>query len=207
MLPIPTLCTLDSDELIRKEMAQRCLENLHIKHEAQLKTLQAQLEIKKRDCKEESRRCVIQERQCAMLRDQHALVQNSKSGLYIQPHPMAYSRQIEDSKLAYMLVTDCALCEKPFPLNDMVVGHCRHLYHPWCAMSHFRTSCHCAHPDCKVQMGFGWLKSFGFNEPDSSLYPNSELEELEESRQAALKLRKEIAIAACPELGIPFHPP
>lgn len=206
-LPTPTLYTLHSDELIRKTMAQRCLENLHIKHEAQLKSLQAQLEIKERDCKEESRRCVFQERQCAILREQHSLLQKMLPGLFIQPHPMCYSNEIEDSKLAYMLVTDCALCEKPFPLNDIIVGHCRHLYHPWCAMSHFRLSCHCAHPDCKVQMSFGWLKSFGFKEPDASLYPNSELQELEESRLATINLRKEIALAVCPELGMPILPP
>ena len=71
---------------------------------------------------------------------------------------------------SYMKLGDCALCCQKFPLNDIVVSFCRHVYHPFCFLSHFKVATVCADPRCGAKMPVTWLKSFGVTELDMNLY-------------------------------------
>ena len=125
-------------------------------------------------------------------------------GLCAQPHPMCYGTHSQTetcNSLNHMMVTNCAVCLKPFPIQDIIVGSCRHLYHPWCALSHFRVNQTCAAVDCPAVMSAAWQKSFGFNEVDLTAFATEELDTTEESRISEIARRQEIALANCPEVG------
>ena len=79
--------------------------------------------------------------------------------------------------------------------------NCRHFYHPWCALSHFKVHQTCANVDCPAVMSSTWQKSFGFNEVDLTVFTVEELDSIEESRINEIARRQELALANCPEVG------
>jgi hypothetical protein len=58
----------------------------------------------------------------------------------------------------------CVVCNGPFPLDDIIVCNCQHLYHPWCATNWFNIASSCREENC-ASVHPKWLKSFGFTSP------------------------------------------
>ncbi len=59
----------------------------------------------------------------------------------------------------FLKIVPCVVCLFGFPHNDIVTFVCRHLYHPWCALMHFKHSNKCANPHCKTNMSWSGLKA------------------------------------------------
>ena len=131
-------------------------------------------------------------------------------GLCDVPHPMCYSIDLENevtNLLNHMMVTDCALCCKPFPLHDIIVANCRHLYHPWCALIHFRSNQTCANGDCLAIMSAAWQKSFGFNEVNLSRCTMEDLDMGKETHIFEISTRQQRTFEKCPKVvELSFHP-
>jgi hypothetical protein len=93
--------------------------------------------------------------QYSALQEQHMLLKMRQLGLSATPHPMCYDTHSDSegtNSLSHMMVADCVVCLKPFPIHDIIVGSCRYLYHPWCALNHFRAHQTCANIDCPAIM-------------------------------------------------------
>ena len=90
------------------------------------------------------------------------------------PHPMCYNvesaLQSLSTYLKAMKIWDCVLYKQAFLLNDIVVGHYRHMYHSWCTAVHFIHSLTCVNPRCAAMMPLDWLKIFGFAKLDVFLF-------------------------------------
>ena len=124
--------------------------------------------------------------------------------MYAAPHPMCYctlSHTEASNLLNHMMVTNCVVCLKPFPIHDIIVGSCRHLYHPWCILSHFKIHQTCVNVDCLAMMCAAWQKNFGFNEVDLTAFATTELDSSEESQINETARRQQLALANCPEVG------
>lgn len=165
----PILPPLDSNELVGLKGALGALQSVATRHEGQYRTLQALASLKEQAHSESKMKAVVHELLYKALQEQHAILKMRMPRLCLAPHPMCYGMDGDGESgnpLKHMMVTDCAFCSRPFPFYDIVVAHCRHLYHPWCAMSHFRQHQTCAHADCPATMSYEWQKSFGFKEVD-----------------------------------------
>ena len=123
--------------------------------------------------------------QYTVLQEQHIILKMKQHDLCVVPHPMCYGTDLQSeatNSLNYMMVMDCVLCCKPFPIHDIIVANCRHLYHPWCALIHFRSHQTCANADCPTIMSAAWQKSFGFKEVDLTGFAKEDLDTSEEAR-------------------------
>ncbi len=58
----------------------------------------------------------------------------------------------------------CVICNGPYPLGDVILCNCRHLYHPWCVTICFNTTNSYREENC-ASVHLEWLKSFGFASP------------------------------------------
>jgi hypothetical protein len=63
----------------------------------------------------------------------------------------------------------CVISNCPFPLFDIIVCNCQHLYHPWCVAIWFKTTNSCKDEKCIGVLHLEWLKSFGFASPTTEL--------------------------------------
>ncbi len=61
-------------------------------------------------------------------------------------------------------VTMCVIWNGPYPLGDVILCNCRHLYHLWCVTICFNTTNSCEVENC-ASVHLEWLKSFGFPSP------------------------------------------
>ena len=98
------------------------------------------------------------------------------------PHPMCYGTELHsegNQSLNHMMVSDDVICLKHFPIHDIVVASCRHFYHPWCALSHFRSHQSCADVDCPAVISPAWQKSFGLREVDLLAFPTEDFDNSE----------------------------
>jgi hypothetical protein len=137
-------CDLPSNYIMVKQMKKECLQDLHLQHEARFRNCQARLESRKLEMKDTDRQVVVAENHYAALQGQYLLLNTRQPGLSIFPHPMVYVLDAPSAWPPYMKITNCALCKWPFPFNDMVIGHCFYMYHPWCALEHFQATSTCA---------------------------------------------------------------
>jgi hypothetical protein len=103
-------------------------------------------------------------------------------------------------RLGSIRVTNCVFCMESFNDNDMVVSSCRHLYHPWCAVIHFRHTRTCASYDCSKVMLDIWCKSFGLGDVEHVAFAKEEPRFCEHSRVIRIQLRRELAIRKWPGL-------
>jgi hypothetical protein len=76
---------------------------------------------------------------------------------------------LSDIKSSFLKVASCVVCLCEFPCNDIITSICKHLYHPWFALMHFKQSCKCVDLHCNAIVFPKWYKSFGFKEFDKEL--------------------------------------
>ena len=95
----------------------------------------------------------------------------------------------------------CEKCLLGFTFNDVIVCSCRHLYHPFCALMHFRATNACAKVDCSKIISPEWAKSFGFREFDAEMLENEVMEGCEDARVQYLVHRCDVALSLCPNIS------
>jgi hypothetical protein len=145
------------------------------------------------------------ELQFSTLKEQHQMLKIWQPNLAIYPHQMCYDEQDVQSNLQYMKDVDCALCVLPLPLNDIIVTHCRHVYHLWCLMSHFRVSNSCANPNCAAVMSHDWLKSIGVTELDPHNFEEEVLGEYKQIRSRCITHRQHMAMLNFSKSGMQYQ--
>lgn len=91
------------------------------------------------------------ELQYAFLGEQHVALMKKGDGLSLYPHPLC-NHDTQVDKPSFLKILPYVVCLCAFSHNDIVVFACRHLYHPWCALIHFRQSSQCAKPCCIIIM-------------------------------------------------------
>jgi hypothetical protein len=127
-------CILEFDSLLKRQEHQRCLEDLHLKHEALWNTLHAQFEESCASYADVEKKLHFHELQCRMLQEQYLLLTSRRQGLTISPHPGTHAAQrTEDGVPTFMRVAkiwNCAVCDQSFPNSDVILASCRHTYHP-----------------------------------------------------------------------------
>ena len=128
-----------------------------------------------------------------------------KVGLPMFPHPLPYP--LGSSPVADFDVVDsrCEKCFIGFAFNDIILSSCRHSYHPFCALLHFRASNSCAKPSCKKLVSPEWKKSFGFSKFDKVMLDTELSKGCEDARLQYLMHRRDVALALCPNVGKCLH--
>ena len=101
---------------------------------------------------------------------------------------MCNSLGFEEFDLDCLKLTNSILCESPFSYNDILVCSCKHLYHPWYAMSWFSSSSRCVEKTCS-HVHREWNKSFGFGEQPVVLEEKADALDCEELRNVVLSER------------------
>ncbi len=66
-----------------------------------------------------------------------------------EPSSMCSAKDVVECSLKTLRVTTCTLCACPFPLHDIDVFSCCHLYNPWCASVWLRKNSHFRDPLCE----------------------------------------------------------
>jgi len=84
-------------------------------------------------------------------------------------------------------LSPCALCLSRFPLNDIIVCTCGHLYHPWCLGIWFRVSSQCVDNSCDATGHPSWFNNFGFGKLHLALDQLDKSLKLEEEQDKLLE--------------------
>lgn len=142
--------------------------------------------------------------QKSLLAKQLSNLRSGRPGLALHPHPMCNSLENELADSDSIKLTNCVLCDCPFAYNDILVCSCRHVYHPWCAVSWFSTSVKCVEKSCTV-VHPDWFKSFGFGELPISLEEKADALDCDLQRKLALAERSAAAKHTGADIGMP-HP-
>ena len=140
--------------------------------------------------------------QQSLLAKQLSNLRSGRPGLALHPHPMCNSLEIELADTDSIKLTNCVLCDCPFAYNDILVCSCRHVYHPWCAVSWFSTSVKCVEKSCTV-VHPDWFKSFGFGELPISLEEKADALDCDLQRKLALAERSAAAKRTGADIGMP----
>ena len=82
----------------------------------------------------------------------------------------------------YVKIEDCAMYGHSFSIYDIILAHCRHVYHLWCLLSYFRVLNCCVDPNCSLMMPPLWLKSFGITELAMHMFVKDVMEVDENTR-------------------------
>ncbi|KAG0596509.1 hypothetical protein M758_UG261200 [Ceratodon purpureus] len=110
----------------------------------------------------ERREAFLQD-QVGKLEKQVFSMRSGRPDLAMHPHPMWNSFGTKDLQCDFVKITTCVLCDSKFSYGDIVVCSCRHVYHPWCALSWFSKSVKCVEESCS-KVHSDWWKSFSFGE-------------------------------------------
>ena len=128
-------------------------------------------------------------------------------GIAMRPTPHC---SIFDSKTTLesnpILVQPCAVCLNHFPLNDIVVSTCGHLYHPWCARIWFRVASTCADVSCGTTVHPSWFRSFGFGQLHTPLQQLAQTLELEKEQHSLLATLTSTIMDSYPDIGMFLTP-
>jgi hypothetical protein len=155
---------LESNEVLGLRIALAALEESTQRHESHLSKIRVQSVLKDLEHWEMLEMIKFHVLQYTVLQEQHILLKMKQPSLCVVPHPMCYGTNLQSeatNSLNHMMVTDCALCCKPFPIHDIIVANYRHLYHPWCALIHFRLHQTCTNAHCPAIMLAAWQKVSG----------------------------------------------
>jgi hypothetical protein len=79
------------------------------------------------------------------------------NGLSLYPHPLC-NPDVQIDRPNFFKIFPYVVCLCAFPHNDIVVFICRHLYHPWCALIHFRQNNQCANHVAKQSCSHSGIK-------------------------------------------------
>jgi hypothetical protein len=99
----------------------------------------------------------------------------------MHPHPLCNLEVKSNIPLNFLKIAPCVVCLCGFPHNDVVVFVCRHLYHPWYVLIHFKHKSKCVDPHYRTNMSPEQFKSFGFKEFVKDLLEREIFEGCEES--------------------------
>lgn len=195
-----------SGDLMEQRIQEKLYRSLVTQHEQQYKTLQEQSALQEIALKDLQQKTQFFDRQYAALGEKVISLKKKNLGFVMYPHPLCYPSEPLDRRCDLLQITHCVFCKSGFLYNDAIVASCRHLYHPWCAMVHFRLHTRCFDSSCDVLMSPEWYKSFGFSEFDKNMEEQAKVEGCEDARLQALNLRRQTAIAHCPNVGeFPIH--
>ena len=107
------------------KVALAALQELAARHDSQLSKVRAQSVLKEQEHREMVDKLRFHDSQYSALQEQHVLLKRRQPGLSAAPHPMCYGIELRSEgiqSLNHMMVTDCVLCLKPFPIHDIVVA-------------------------------------------------------------------------------------
>jgi len=124
--------------------------------------LGVELDLKEFELSELKQRRNFCELQYNYLGEQHLVLVKKGVGSSMHPHPNCNLKVKSNIAPSFLKIVPCVVCLYEFPHNDIVTFVCKHFYHPWCALMHFKHSNKCADPHCKTYMSLEWFKSFGF---------------------------------------------
>jgi len=119
----------------------------------------------------------------------------------MHPHPNYNPKVKSNITPSFLKIVPCFVYLSRFPHNDIITFVCKHLYHPWCALMHFKHSSKCANPHCKTNMSLEWFKNFGFREFDKDLLEKEISKGCEASRLQQFNLRRQVTFANYPNVG------
>jgi hypothetical protein len=115
----------------------------------------------------------------------------------MHPNPLCNLEVKSNIPLNFLKFAPCVVCLCGFPHNDVVVFVCRDMYHPWCALIHFKQKSKCIDPHCKTNMSLKWFKSFGFREFDKDLLEREISKGYEEYWLQQLNLWRQTTFVNC----------
>jgi hypothetical protein len=117
--------------------------------------------------------------------------QKGDEGLSTHPHPMCYVAVLDKSVTIDLKVTImCMVCNAPFPLSNIIVYSCRHLYHLWCVAIWFKAANSSREEKCASVLHPKWSKSFGFASPTVELEKKVDDTDFEMARRMVVAQRK-----------------
>jgi hypothetical protein len=135
-------------------------------HESAFTALSTQLETATKTLEEQQRKEAFLAESQQILATQMDSLLRFKAGLPMFPHPLPYPVGSSSAADFEVVLSRCEKCLVGFGFNDIILSSCRHSYHPFCALMHFRASNSCAKPSCRKLVSPEWKKSFGFSEFD-----------------------------------------
>jgi hypothetical protein len=118
----------------------------------------------------------------------------------MHPNPLCNLEVKSNIPLNFLKFAPCVVCLCGFPHNDVVVFVYKHMYHPWCALIHFKQKSKCIDPHCKTNMFIKWFKSFGFREFDKDLLKREISKGYEEYWLQQLNLWRQATFVNCPNV-------
>jgi len=141
----------------------------------------AKLDVKEVEIKEMEQRRTFYELQYFSLGEHHIALMKKGTGLTQHPHPFCNQDVRLENGPNFIKISPCVICLCGFPHNDIVVSICRHLYHPWCALIHFRHSSQFTNSNYKTIMSLEWSKSLEYKEFGKDMYEKEVLKGWEEA--------------------------
>jgi hypothetical protein len=102
------------------------------------KKLGVELNVKEIKLKELKQRRVFCDLQYTFLGEQHVAIIKKGNGSTMHPHPLCKPNIKFDIGPSFLKIAPCVVCLCGFPHNDIIVFLCRHLYHSWCVLVHFK---------------------------------------------------------------------
>lgn len=141
-------------------------------------------------------------RQFDALQFQLAHMKRGEVGISLRPRPLcSLFDPHTHTKSDPIPVKPCVLCLNQFPLNDIIVCTCGHLYHPWCAGVWFRVASTCADATCGATVHPNWFRSFGFGQLHEPLQKLVESLELEKEQEMILATLTSTVLESHPNIG------
>jgi desulfoferrodoxin (superoxide reductase-like protein) len=183
------------------EMHLRWAEDVVHGHEVTFEDLSAKLEVSSRLLTECERKSEFYEDCHGMLVKRMESLTKFGVGIPLFPHPAPYPTRVGRPPFFELLVLHYEKCLLGFEFNDILVCSCRYLYHPFYAMTHFRTINVCASPDCRKIIAPEWAKSMGFREFDTEMLEKEECEGTKSARLQYLAHCRDGALSLCPNVG------
>jgi hypothetical protein len=192
----------DDDELNRQNMQVECIWSMLVERKAQLEVDREALKMTKFESAKILREQGLIQIQFDAISAEQLRVKRGNSTIISSPFSIFYPDQrLPSDKETFFKISDCTLCDYGFPLFDIVIASCCHLYHPWCVAIAFQNSGRCRDPECRTLVHPDWYKSFGFGEPDLELQAKVQMLGSSDERERFLLQRTERARESNPTPG------
>ena len=136
------------------------------------------------------------------LSSQVAHMRRGEVGVSLSPRPLCSQFDFQKpSDFEAISMRPCALCMSGFPLNNIIVCTCGHLYHPWCAGIWFRVASTCADASCGTTVHLAWFSSFGFGQLHAPLLQLVQSLKLEEEQERLMATLTSTILDSHPDIG------
>lgn len=191
----------DGADAIKLQMTLEFFNTTLALQQAEFESISAEQSVKVDKHESLVKRTDFLEGQLASLTSQLNSLKRGQPGFALHPHPITSSISFPLDDHGYIKIANCVVCDLSFPFSDILVCSCRHLYHPWCAITWFRTSWKCKEKSCESIVHPNWYKSFGFVEPHVALQEKAEELDCEVQRQQVISERTTIAKGKFPDIG------